>query len=61
LMFGTTFNEASALQEAMNGRPERNRNLDIRFRGKAIPDLSRDEAIEALHQAIEQIKRMGGP
>lgn len=59
LIFGMRIDAAESLQAAANGAPTTNRNLDVRFRGKKISDLSRDEAIEALHQAIERIKRMG--
>lgn len=59
LILGMRIDAAEALQAAVNGAPQTNRNLDVRFRGKKISDLSRDEAIEALHQAIERIKRMG--
>lgn len=59
LILGMRINAAEALQAAVNGATPTNRNLDVRFRGKKISDLSRDEAIEALHQAIERIKRMG--
>jgi hypothetical protein len=31
---------------------------DVRFRGKPIDSLTRDEAIEALRQALTEVKRM---
>jgi hypothetical protein len=33
------------------------RHDDVRFRGKPINDLTREEAIEALKQALSEIKR----
>lgn len=33
------------------------RNVDVRFRGKPIDALSREEAIEALHQLLEHTDR----
>ena len=34
------------------------RHNDVRFRGKAIDDLTREEAIEALRQALSQVKSL---
>lgn len=38
--------------------PLTSRSHDVSFRGKMIDDLTREEAIEALHQAISRIKAM---
>lgn len=36
------------------------RHDDVRFRGKSIDSLSREEAIEALRQALTQVKHLTG-